>query len=1084
MQDWCYSARSVDAYDQSLQGSHSRGNGGVAIIWNSRINHFATKLDEGNERILPVLFKIPNNRPIYLICCYLPSGTSKAAIESYANDIAVIEELAYKYADYNLIIAGDMNADIFHRQNRKEQMLGQMIKTHNLTNLNARCQSRPTYENIALSHSSHLDYFLINANGEGTDTWVTSKDSTEGSQNTSTHNPIATQIILKGDWKPHPKNGPAKPSGKIKWKDTNIEVYQDTLEENLADIDFSLIETDEALKTFTTAMNLAAEVASTKPVTRSGKQRTGSRRKQPWSSAIKEASKESKKLFWIWKQSGKPPKTHEATKQMIQAKRALRSEQRKEEARKRTNFITEVMQASSRDSKLFHQLIQRNRGSTGADLMLRKGDILITDAAAQRELWAEYFEKLSSTDPTDDEDIEATTLEPIRWFNKTFPGEVIQFTCSEVEESIGKLNPNKAADIDNIMAEHLLHATTPAKEVLTDIINRTLVERKIPTSCKSGFKIPLPKKGKDSQLQSNYRGITITALIGKIIEHLIQSSSNPILQPDCSELQFGFTEGLSPSMATLCLYESLATAKTEKTELYITSLDAQKAFDVVSHPHLKKKLHQAGIQGNLWALIDDLYSEASEVVRWKGEFSRSFSVHKGVRQGAVMSTTLYKLYINQLLSDLRNANMGFHIGCIYMGSPTCADDQLLISTEQPEMQAMINYCHSYSKEHLYNLHPEKSSVTPFLSKSPGKVWKLGEDCMTVATSFTHLGLTWEAGKMTPDVDSRIKLARNTMYALLGTGLHGQNGLSPAVSIHILRIYIYPRLLYGLEATVLNTTQRDALDNFHKNILRMLQGLPKWTANEAIYLLLGEVPIQAELDIRILSLFGAITRAEENVTLQQLARRQLAMDNKWSWFQQVTKLCQKYDININSAVGAPWRKKAWKQYIKDAVKQYWQMKILEGASTKTSLKRLDTNNLLRGSPHQIWSTCKKNPRMVQAATTRARLITNTYLLQTKISQFNKSEDLCQLCHSEAEDTEHFLLKCPALEHLRTTRLIRIKQAGFQKLNVTNPSLPAILNGPDVEGKDSEEVNRQISQMCHRLHTYRINKLNVSKDTKKT
>ena len=122
--------------------------------------------------------------------------------------------------------------------------------------------------------------------------------------------------------------------------------------------------------------------------------------------------------------------------------------------------------------------------------------------------------------------------------------------------------------------------------------------------------------------------------------------------------------------------------------------------------------------------------------------------------------------------------------------------------------------------------------------------------------------------------------------------------------------------------------------------------------------LGEVPFQPELDIRILSLFGVVTRAEENITLQQLMMRQLAMDNKKSWFQQVTKLYQKYDININSAAGAPWRKKTWKQYIKDAVKQHWQMKILDGASTKSSLKRLDTNSLLSGTPHQIWSTCKK------------------------------------------------------------------------------------------------------------------------------
>jgi hypothetical protein len=33
---------------------------------------------------------------------------------------------------------------------------------------------------------------------------------------------------------------------------------------------------------------------------------------------------------------------------------------------------------------------------------------------------------------------------------------------------------------------------------------------------------------------------------------------------------------------------------------------------------------------------------------------------------------------------------------------------------------------------------------------------------------------------------------------MGAGLHGLNGLNPKVSIHIIRIYVIPRLIYGLE----------------------------------------------------------------------------------------------------------------------------------------------------------------------------------------------------------------------------------------------------------------------------------------------
>jgi hypothetical protein len=55
------------------------------------------------------------------------------------------------------------------------------------------------------------------------------------------------------------------------------------------------------------------------------------------------------------------------------------------------------------------------------------------------------------------------------------------------------------------------------------------------------------------------------------------------------------------------------------------------------------------------------------------------------------------------------------------------------------------------------------------------------------------------------------IARRTSYALMGAGLHGLNGLPPAVYIHIYKIYNLPRLLYGLEAIKLGKSDFTALE---------------------------------------------------------------------------------------------------------------------------------------------------------------------------------------------------------------------------------------------------------------------------------
>ena len=63
-----------------------------------------------------------------------------------------------------------------------------------------------------------------------------------------------------------------------------------------------------------------------------------------------------------------------------------------------------------------------------------------------------------------------------------------------------------------------------------------------------------------------------------------------ILDANTSGLQFGFTEGHSPAMASLVVKEAIAESRESKTQLFIASLDARKAFDVVSQPILKMKL--------------------------------------------------------------------------------------------------------------------------------------------------------------------------------------------------------------------------------------------------------------------------------------------------------------------------------------------------------------------------------------------------------------------------------------------------------------------------------------------------------------
>ena len=59
-------------------------------------------------------------------------------------------------------------------------------------------------------------------------------------------------------------------------------------------------------------------------------------------------------------------------------------------------------------------------------------------------------------------------------------------------------------------------------------------------------------------------------------------------------------------------------------------------------------LHQKGIKGHLWRLINNWYRTASSTVLWAQQTSRHFNIMQGIRHGGVLSPFLYCLFVNQL----------------------------------------------------------------------------------------------------------------------------------------------------------------------------------------------------------------------------------------------------------------------------------------------------------------------------------------------------------------------------------------------------------------------------------------------------
>jgi hypothetical protein len=112
-------------------------------------------------------------------------------------------------------------------------------------------------------------------------------------------------------------------------------------------------------------------------------------------------------------------------------------------------------------------------------------------------------------------------------------------------------------------------------------------------------------------------------------------------------------------------------------------------------------------------------------------------------------------------------------------------------------------------------------------------WKLVENKIEEVDSTTHIGIFRELrGKN--DIESRIKKGRRISYALLGDGLHGENGINPYISYKLYTTFCRPRIIYGLEAVQLLEGEKLELLKYERKLLKQLQGLPEKCATLVAY----------------------------------------------------------------------------------------------------------------------------------------------------------------------------------------------------------------------------------------------------------
>lgn len=134
-------------------------------------------------------------------------------------------------------------------------------------------------------------------------------------------------------------------------------------------------------------------------------------------------------------------------------------------------------------------------------------------------------------------------------------------------------------------------------------------------------------------------------------------------------------------------------------------------------------------------------------VRWNGAFSDSFHVNSGVRQGSVLSPSLFTVFMNIFIIRLRTLGSGCHVGDHFVGCIVYADDIILLSATVNGLQRMLNCCYEVSCGLLLTFNCSKSYCFVIGSGCKYNIadMHLGSNLIQWYNSVKYLGVTFLEG---------------------------------------------------------------------------------------------------------------------------------------------------------------------------------------------------------------------------------------------------------------------------------------------------------------------------------------------------
>ena len=708
--------------------------------------------------------------------------------------------------------------------------------------------------------------------------------------------------------------------------------------------------------------------------------------------------------------------------QIMQERKLLKTTIRKNHRLYKKKILDKLTSNESNNSSTFWQLINK----------IKKKEVKDTSLNISDKEWVQYFSNLMNVS------------QPDNFLSSSNPCDIrinadsgclnSKITGEEVLKAIKSLKRRKSCGPDLILNEMIITSCNFDVNIFCDIFNLILNTGVYPDSWRDNFIKPIFKGGSCND-PSNYRGIALASTLSKLFTRIMYNRLQTYLEENelIAKEQIGFKKGSRTSDHIFTLKTMIDNMFKKKKYMYVCFVDFRKAFDLVNRKALLYKLKLFNINGNFLQIMESMYKEVRFSVKLGNASTPSFTTSVGVKQGCVLSPTLFSMYINDMVDIFNDTDC--HPVCINDQNVSCllyADDLVIVSESATGLQNAISKLENYCVKWNLEINLNKTQIMIFNKAGRtihNREFYFSNKVIQVANEYKYLGIIFKpSGSFTHAVKHLISKAKKAMFSL--RNVMPQNRISLIPYLRLFDTCIQPILLYGAEIWSLDYLYKNTIqpeknylnflpENVHLKFLKIIMGLQRSAVNIAVLSETGRFPLAIHAIKSTVSFWHHLVNLKDKT---------LAKDTYYHSFCNDIGICNKLRLFLTSfnfthvwenqnTPSIKGLNRAITMKVKERYITYWRSCLNENNHNYVS--KLRTYKYIKEDYKQESYLLTDVDKEYVSIFSKLRISNSKLMIEEgRHTNLEVKDRICPLCKADIENETHFVIECLPLTPIRS------------------------------------------------------------------